>query len=138
MTSDATLQQFYREFECVAASGSRYRLSFVKLNKPLDSYNRWRELKIELSNDKDRTWHSLPLKLGFTSKVRLWLSAQPEWPPEIVVGFGVEGDAPWFEYDDDTSELGWLGWASRWRARFNSQKGQWNLERLQLLKSAKT
>lgn len=126
-------QQFFNEFECLGANGSRYRLSFEKLERPVDQYNRYHRLRIEKSPDGGQSWHVFPLTLGVTSRLRLWFSSQPEWPPEIVVGFGVENDMPWFEYEDDTSEPGWFGWPSRWRAQFDGNRGRWSVTRLQVL-----
>jgi hypothetical protein len=126
-------QSFYKEFECEAEDGSHYRMSFDKFSKPEDQYNRWRRMNIEKSSDGGRSWHPMPLTLSAASKVLLWVSAQPEWPPEIVVDFGCKNGAPWFEYEDDIDAQRWLRRPARWHAQFDNGTGKWKLGQIQVL-----
>ena len=128
-----TEQHYYREFEYSGSNGWHYRLSFEKFDQPIDQYDRFRHLKIEISTDYKQSWTSLPLALGLVSRMKLWLSALPEWPPEIVVALGAEQSTVWFDYEDDIDELPWLGRPSRWRASFDMSGGRWTLKRLAIL-----
>lgn len=129
----STNQQYYQEFAYSSPYGQHYRLSFEKSDTPIDQYNRFHRLKVEISTDDKRSWHVLPLALSRASKMQLWLSASPEWPPEIVVGLGGAQSTVWFEYEDDADELRWLGCPSRWRASYDSRKEHWILKRLRVL-----
>lgn len=128
-----TQQRYYQELANSSDDGWHYRLSFEKFDHPIDKYNRYRCLKVEVSTDDGQSWNSLPLVLNFASTLRLWLGAQPEWPPEIVVALGGEHSSFWFDYEDDVDEVRWLGRASRWRASFDSRKRRWRLKRLCVL-----
>jgi hypothetical protein len=134
ITMPSTMEQhFYRDFDYSSPNGSHYRLWFENFDAPIDQYNRFRRLKVEVSTDGKLSWSSLPLALSLASTMRLWLSASPEWPPEIVVAFGGEQSAVWFDYEDDVDELRWWGSPSRWRASFDSRKRCWRLTRLYVL-----
>ncbi|KAB8066287.1 hypothetical protein [Janthinobacterium violaceinigrum] len=126
-------QRYYQEFEYSTADGWHYRLSFEKFDQPIDQYNRFRRLKVEVSTDDRRAWSAVPLAISLASTLRLWLGAQPEWPPEIVMALGGEQSTVWFDYEDDIDEGNWLGRASRWRASFDSRKRHWCLKRLYIL-----
>jgi len=97
-------QHYYREFTYSGSDGWHYRLSFENFDTPVDEYNRFKRLKVEVSNDGKRSWSPLPLALSLASKIRLWLSASPEWPPEILVALGGEHSTVWFDYEDDVDE----------------------------------
>ena len=129
-----TEQHYYREFAYSGSNGWHYRLSFEKFDQPIDQCDRFRRLKIEVSRDHKQSWDALPLALGLVSRMKLWLGASPEWPPEIVVALGANESTVWFDYEDDIDELPWLGGPSRWRASFNMSRGRWTLKRLVILR----
>jgi hypothetical protein len=54
-------QHYYRDFDYSSPTGSHYRLWFENFNEPIDQYNRFRRLKVEVSTDDKLSWSSLPL-----------------------------------------------------------------------------
>ena len=120
--------EFYKEIELSVEGSFLYRIRFLTVNEPKDARNSVREMTVERSHDLGATWSQVPLNLSFWSKLLLWISASPYWPPEVPTAMGCTNDEVWFEYvDAPDEEPGWMRKHSLWRATLT--KGGWRIVR---------
>lgn len=130
--------QFHNDFDCSVDELIKYRIRFATLSRPKGWRSSVREMLIEQSNDGGDHWNSIPLRLDIMSKLVLWTSASPFWPPEVPVGMGCEENGLWFDYvDAPDEEPRWMRSAALWRAAYLQTKKRWRIKRLSAVDSEK-
>lgn len=83
---------------------------------------------VEQSLDGGTHWNPIPLRLDFRSRIVLWTSASPFWPPEVPIGMGCTEGEVWFDYVDAPDEQPrWLRRHALWRATYLQETKRWRI-----------
>jgi hypothetical protein len=118
----------FKSYECGFGENIRYRLWHENLERVTGS--RITDLRVDFSCDNGKVWTPMPMKLKWWCRFILLTAADPEWPPEIVVGMGCDDHHVWFDYEDDVLEPHWGRKHSRWRATKLSSDDSWSIRRV--------
>src|SRR3546814_7213895 len=83
-----------------------YEMRISDWSSDVCSSDLFKRLRILQTQDGGQSWNEMPLQLSLCSRLLLFFAAHPYWPPGDVLRAGCDGPQIWFEYRDDTDEIG--------------------------------